>query len=390
MTVVDVGANLGYFSLLAARARRVRAAGSSRSNRTRRTAGSCCRRCGEAGSPTWSCCRWRRTTRRAGRTLDPRGLERRLIETGTCGALGVVVPRSGSTTSSRSGRVLEDGRGGRRGPRVWRGPRGSSNRTARSSRPSSRKRCSNGVEPLGGRLPRLFRGPRVPAVVVGQARPAPRRRIVRRPSCWTTGTTADELRDVLLLPSPADLAARRILAACRSASRGALRAVVVRMDRTALDPPGPVDRLRLVAVFLAACGAVTAPADAEAPSPTKVALHALLHFPDSFAPQQVALAAAGRPWVLGARAPSALTGCDLWEVTPSTLATRAFALPALPHRRVRRGRGSCLPAGERRRGSHETHPRLPRRGLRPGDRPGAGARSGGAPERRQRRRGPPT
>jgi hypothetical protein len=84
----------------------------------------------------------------------------------------------------------------------------------------------------------------------------------------------------------------------------------------------------VVAAFLAAAGAATVPADAQAPSPTKVALHAL-HFPDSFAPQQV-VAAAGRLWVLGARAPSALTGCDLWEVTPSTLATRAFALPDCP------------------------------------------------------------
>ena len=84
----------------------------------------------------------------------------------------------------------------------------------------------------------------------------------------------------------------------------------------------------MAAAFLAAAGTATAPAEALGPAPTKVALHPL-HFPDSFTPRQV-VAAAGRLWVLGARAPSALTGCDLWEVTPSTLATRAFALPDCP------------------------------------------------------------
>ncbi|HEY6472750.1 MAG TPA: hypothetical protein VIY26_07650, partial [Acidimicrobiales bacterium] len=54
-----------------------------------------------------------------------------------------------------------------------------------------------------------------------------------------------------------------------------------------------------------------------------------LHFPDSFRPQQVA-AAGGRLWVLGAGSTSASKACALWEVTPSTLATRAFALPDCP------------------------------------------------------------
>jgi hypothetical protein len=84
----------------------------------------------------------------------------------------------------------------------------------------------------------------------------------------------------------------------------------------------------IAAAFLVAMGTSTASAQAQAQAPAKPALRTV-HFPDSFTPQQV-VAAAGRLWVLGARALSALTGCDLWEVTPSTLATRAFALPDCP------------------------------------------------------------
>jgi hypothetical protein len=82
----------------------------------------------------------------------------------------------------------------------------------------------------------------------------------------------------------------------------------------------------IAAAFLVATdtAAATAP-----PQATAKPVLRTLHFPDSFTPQQV-VAAAGRLWVLGARAPSTLTACDLWEVTPSTLATRAYALPDCP------------------------------------------------------------
>ena len=70
MTVVDVGANLGYYSLLASKL--VGASGaSSRSSPTRRTAASCCRRCACTGPRTSSWCPWRPTRQRDGPTTRP-------------------------------------------------------------------------------------------------------------------------------------------------------------------------------------------------------------------------------------------------------------------------------------------------------------------------------
>lgn len=51
-----------------------------------------------------------------------------------------------------------------------------------------------------------------------------------------------------------------------------------------------------------------------------------LHFPASFAPQQIT-AADGSLWILGSHSPSTFTDCALWKVDPSTMATQSFALP---------------------------------------------------------------
>jgi hypothetical protein len=55
----------------------------------------------------------------------------------------------------------------------------------------------------------------------------------------------------------------------------------------------------------------------------------VLHFRGAFVPMQVT-ASAGRIWVVGSNDPSSFTECQLEEVTPSTMATRFFALPACP------------------------------------------------------------
>ncbi len=52
-----------------------------------------------------------------------------------------------------------------------------------------------------------------------------------------------------------------------------------------------------------------------------------LHFPGSFVPQQL-IAASGRIWVLGSGAPRTDTRCGLEEITPATMATRMYPLPA--------------------------------------------------------------
>ncbi len=52
-----------------------------------------------------------------------------------------------------------------------------------------------------------------------------------------------------------------------------------------------------------------------------------LHFPGPFVPLQL-VAASGRVWVLGTDAPRDDTRCELEEITPTTLSTRMFALPA--------------------------------------------------------------
>ncbi len=52
-----------------------------------------------------------------------------------------------------------------------------------------------------------------------------------------------------------------------------------------------------------------------------------LHFPGRFVPLQL-VAASGRVWVLGTDAPQNDTRCELEEITPATMATRMFPIPA--------------------------------------------------------------
>jgi hypothetical protein len=54
-----------------------------------------------------------------------------------------------------------------------------------------------------------------------------------------------------------------------------------------------------------------------------------LHFQAPFVPMQLT-AAAGRVWVLGSRSPGLLTDCGLEAITPTTMATRSYPLPACP------------------------------------------------------------
>jgi hypothetical protein len=54
-----------------------------------------------------------------------------------------------------------------------------------------------------------------------------------------------------------------------------------------------------------------------------------LHFPVHFVPVQLT-AAAGRVWVLGSGSPGTFADCGLEEITPSTMATRLFAIPDCP------------------------------------------------------------
>ncbi len=68
-------------------------------------------------------------------------------------------------------------------------------------------------------------------------------------------------------------------------------------------------------------------ASASAPPTAQGARLTALHLPGSFVAQEVA-AAAGKVWVLGYTAPDDNTDCALEEVTPATMASSRFALPA--------------------------------------------------------------
>jgi hypothetical protein len=52
-----------------------------------------------------------------------------------------------------------------------------------------------------------------------------------------------------------------------------------------------------------------------------------LHFPGPFVPLQL-VAASGRVWVLGTETPGSDARCELQEITPTTMSTRTYALPA--------------------------------------------------------------
>ncbi len=71
----------------------------------------------------------------------------------------------------------------------------------------------------------------------------------------------------------------------------------------------------------------TSMASASAPARAHGVRLTALHLPDSFVAQEVA-AAAGKVWVLGYAAPDDNTDCALEEVTPATMASWRFALPA--------------------------------------------------------------
>ena len=109
-----------------------------------------------------------------------------------------------------------------------------------------------------------------------------------------------------------------------------------------------------------------------------------LHFSGSFVPLQLT-AAAGRMWVVGSNGTlGSFTQCQLEEVTPATMATHLFALPACPTDiaatggMVEHGRGCTRGDGQ--------HPRDAPGGLRPRARPGAADGSRGDGHRRQRHR----
>ncbi len=74
----------------------------------------------------------------------------------------------------------------------------------------------------------------------------------------------------------------------------------------------------LALAFAAPSGA----AAGESPGPKLRAVH----FPASFAPQQIA-AAAGSLWVLGSASPSTFTDCSMMRLDPSTLRMQTYALP---------------------------------------------------------------
>lgn len=83
----------------------------------------------------------------------------------------------------------------------------------------------------------------------------------------------------------------------------------------------------LILAVALACGlAVAVPLHAAAePAPKLTALR----FPVHFVPMQLS-AAAGRVWVLGSASPGTFADCGLEEITPSTMATRFFAIPDCP------------------------------------------------------------
>ena len=88
--------------------------------------------------------------------------------------------------------------------------------------------------------------------------------------------------------------------------------------------------LRRIAHLAALCGlcltiSLQSGAAGAAASPQLTALH----YRDSFVPLQLT-AGAGRIWVVGSNQPGTFTHCQLEEITPSTLATRFFSLPACP------------------------------------------------------------
>jgi hypothetical protein len=70
---------------------------------------------------------------------------------------------------------------------------------------------------------------------------------------------------------------------------------------------------------------VSAAANAATASPRLTALH----FDGSFVPLQLT-ASAGQIWVVGSNDLGSFTQCQLEEITPSTMATRFFGLPACP------------------------------------------------------------
>jgi hypothetical protein len=77
-----------------------------------------------------------------------------------------------------------------------------------------------------------------------------------------------------------------------------------------------------------------------------------LHFRGPFVPLQV-VAASGRVWVLGSRAPSSDTDCGLEEITPATMATRMYALPACATDIAAGGGRIYLVTGDMARGTND-------------------------------------
>jgi hypothetical protein len=95
----------------------------------------------------------------------------------------------------------------------------------------------------------------------------------------------------------------------------------------------PADVVRKAVLLLVVVSALTvlagpaSLASASDPPTAPGARLTALHLPASFVAQEVA-AAAGKVWVLGYTAPDDDTDCALVEVTPATMASSRFALPA--------------------------------------------------------------
>jgi hypothetical protein len=90
----------------------------------------------------------------------------------------------------------------------------------------------------------------------------------------------------------------------------------------------PIRGVLLVGAICGICLTISLqahPSGAGTPAPPLTAVH----YPGPFVPMQLT-ASAGRVWVVGSDDPGSFTQCQLQEVTPSTMATRFFPLPACP------------------------------------------------------------
>ena len=205
MTVVDVGANLGYYSLLASKLVGRPAACVAlepNSENCRLLLSSLrlqrhheCRAAAGGG----------RHGRRVGLLLDARRLQRRADRRRG----PPVAPGHGRPDlpprrpGGGPGGIPEDGRRRGRGPGGGGRPRTHRPRPAHRHHRAEGRDAAPGVGHHGRRIPRVLREAGLHAVAPGEGRPARRRRTAPWPSCSADWGETDELRDVLLLPGPA-------------------------------------------------------------------------------------------------------------------------------------------------------------------------------------------